>query len=117
MVMFTAVGGVALALVLGAAIVFDPGRQANDLPVEVWTLVQEDVERRGEDGAALVLESAEAVDWPDACLGISEPDRMCAQVIVPGYRILVRLAGTPYEYRTDAPPDWIGSRQARRLPR
>lgn len=30
---------------------------------------------------------AEAVDWPDGCLGLQQPGRACAQVVTPGYRI------------------------------
>lgn len=30
---------------------------------------------------------AEAVDWPDGCLGLQQPGRMCTQVVTPGYRI------------------------------
>lgn len=109
--------GMLLAILAGGAVTFGVGRASDDPPAEAWALVVEDVERRGEDGAELVFESAEAVEWPDGCLGVSEPDLMCTQVIVPGWRILVTLAGVPYEYRTDGPPNWVGSRQARRLPR
>lgn len=106
-----------LASLAGAAVPLGMGRASSDPPAEVWALVLEDVERRGEDGAGLVFESAEAVEWPDGCLGAGDPDMICTQVIVPGWRVLVTLTGVPYEYRTDGPPDWVGSRQARRLPR
>lgn len=43
----------------------------------------------------------EAVQWPDSCLGISSPDVMCAQVITPGYRVLLQAGGKQYEYHTD----------------
>ncbi len=33
------------------------------------------------------------VEWPDSCLGISQPDQMCLQVITPGYRIIVEVQG------------------------
>ena len=41
-------------------------------------------------------------DWPDACLGLPGPDEVCAQVITPGYQVMVGLPlGSSYIYRTD----------------
>lgn len=33
---------------------------------------------------------AEAVVWPDACLGIEQPGMVCAQVLTPGFRVLLQ---------------------------
>lgn len=44
--------------------------------------------------------SFKPVDWPDACLGLPAKDEMCAQVITPGYRILLRAANQVYEAHT-----------------
>lgn len=35
----------------------------------------------------ITLRQAEAVNWNDSCLGVSQPDQLCAQVITPGYRV------------------------------
>jgi hypothetical protein len=40
--------------------------------------------------------------WPDACLGLSEPEEMCAQVITPGWRVVLVAEEQQYVYRTDA---------------
>ena len=45
--------------------------------------------------------SVEEVDWPDACLGLSFPGQMCAQVVTPGYKVTLDVAGQRYEYHTD----------------
>ena len=45
--------------------------------------------------------SVESVTWPDACLGIESEGLMCAQVLTPGYRIRLEVAGTEYEYRSN----------------
>lgn len=58
-------------------------------------------QRAGVPATSIEVVSAEAVDWPDACLGVRTPDRMCAQVITPGYRITLRANGKLYEYHTD----------------
>jgi hypothetical protein len=42
------------------------------------------------------------VDWPDACLGVTRPEVMCAQVITPGFRIVLAAQGREYEYHTNA---------------
>lgn len=41
-----------------------------------------------------------SMDWPDSCLGLPEKNEMCAQVITPGYRILLQALGQVYEART-----------------
>ncbi|OQA44313.1 MAG: hypothetical protein BWY52_01650 [Chloroflexi bacterium ADurb.Bin325] len=46
----------------------------------------------------IAVRSVEAVDWPDASLGCAQPGRMYAQVITPGYRILLEAGGQVYEY-------------------
>jgi len=45
--------------------------------------------------------SAEAVEWPDGCLGVSRSDMMCIQVIMPGFRIVLEANGQQYEYHTN----------------
>ena len=40
-------------------------------------------------------------EWPDACLGLAEPGEMCAQVITPGWRVVLTAGGQQYIYRTD----------------
>jgi len=55
----------------------------------------------GIDVDAIVVVSAEAVAWPDACLGAAEPGTVCAQVITPGFKIVLKSGGEQYEYHTD----------------
>jgi hypothetical protein len=57
----------------------------------------------------LVIFSEERVDWPDSCLGVSQPDAACAQVITPGFRFVITGApGSPYaEYHTDLAGHWV----------
>lgn len=45
--------------------------------------------------------SSEAVDWPDACLGIANTDELCAQVVTPGYRVVLHTLDRHYEFHTD----------------
>lgn len=43
----------------------------------------------------------EPVEWPDAGLGCPKPGRAYAQVITPGYRIVLEADGKEYEVHTD----------------
>jgi hypothetical protein len=44
----------------------------------------------------------EAVEWPNSCLGCAAPDTFCAQVITPGYRIVLKMGDATREAHTDA---------------
>jgi hypothetical protein len=49
-------------------------------------------------GAGAALISVEAVEWPDACLSAAREDEVCAEVVTPGYRIIVEQGGETIEY-------------------
>jgi hypothetical protein len=55
----------------------------------------------GIDSSAVTVVSSEAVEWPDACLGVTSAGEMCAQVITPGYKIVLSANGNTYTYHTD----------------
>jgi hypothetical protein len=50
--------------------------------------------------SAIKIVRAEAMQWPDASLGCPQPGMMYAQVITPGYRIVLEANGKHYEYHT-----------------
>lgn len=79
----------------------EPGQEAADQ--EIGEIVRQMVvQQLGVDADAATIAAVESVDWPDACLGVSQPDVMCAQVITPGYRVVIEVNGDQYEYHTDA---------------
>jgi hypothetical protein len=47
------------------------------------------------------LVKEEAVDWPDASLGYPEKGMMYAQVITPGFRIILKAHDKLYEFHSD----------------
>jgi len=49
----------------------------------------------------ITLVSTEAVDWPDGCLGVYEDGLVCAEVITPGFRVILEANGKQVEYRTN----------------
>ncbi len=68
----------------------------------VVKLAKEDLaNRKGIDKDKIVVVEIEQVDWPDASLGCPEPGKMYAQVITPGYRILLSYKKEKYKYHSD----------------
>ena len=45
--------------------------------------------------------SQDEVTWRDSCLGCPKAGERCAQVLTPGYRVVLRIADATYEYHTD----------------
>lgn len=63
---------------------------------------KKDLARRlGISADEVSLVSVEKVDWPDTSLGCPEPGKVYAQVITPGYRIVLQAKGQTYRYHTD----------------
>ena len=50
--------------------------------------------------AEIELVSIREVPWPDTSLGVPEPGKVYAQVIVPGFRIVLSAKGEEYVYHT-----------------
>ena len=50
---------------------------------------------------SVTVVSSDPEQWPDACLGAAKPGTVCAQVITPGFKIVLEADGTEYEYHTD----------------
>ncbi len=46
--------------------------------------------------------SVEAVEWPDTSLGCPQPGMMYAQMVTPGYRVMLAAKDRTVEYHTDA---------------
>jgi hypothetical protein len=49
----------------------------------------------------IAIVSAEVVEWPDASLGCPKPGMIYAQVITPGYRLILEVGGEQYVYHSD----------------
>ncbi|NJD51997.1 MAG: hypothetical protein FIB07_03935 [Candidatus Methanoperedens sp.] len=47
------------------------------------------------------LVKQEAVEWPDTSLGYPEKGMMYAQVITPGFKIILKAGDKSYEYHSD----------------
>lgn len=56
-------------------------------------------QRLGIEPEAVTVQNIEEAEFPDAGLGVPEPDRLYAQVITPGHVIRLAAEGQAYEYR------------------
>jgi hypothetical protein len=74
--------------------------------VQVKQAVSDLADRLSIEADQVKLVEVEAVEWPDASLGCPQPGMMYAQVITPGYRIVLEVDGEPYAYHgaADRPP-------------
>jgi hypothetical protein len=74
----------------------------DDLPPQV---VQEAIDRLSQELGVTVEEieivEFEQVEWPDACLGVPQEGQACAQVITPGFRVVLEVNGQQYEFHSD----------------
>jgi hypothetical protein len=74
---------------------------AGDPESATGTAIEALAERMGVSATRLSRVSVEPMDWPDACLGTSLPGLACAQVVTPGYRVILRFdTGSTHEVRT-----------------
>ena len=63
------------------------------------------VQTAGADPDEIALVTAEEVEWGDTSLGCPHPDEMYAQMITPGYFIVLESGGNTYDYHTGADPE------------
>ena len=72
------------------------------LPPAVEKAVREALAQDTEIAAdKFTLISATRASWPDGCLGLGNPDELCTQAIVPGWRVQMGYQGQVWIYRTN----------------
>ena len=66
-------------------------------------LVVEDLRQRLRlsDASSIIVASVQEIEWGDTSLGCPKEGMVYAQMIAPGYTILLQATGTTYEYHTD----------------
>jgi hypothetical protein len=77
-----------------------PSRSAGGRVVEF--VVAHAAEQAGVASVAVHVVSVQPVEWPDAGLGCGRPGMDFAQVITPGFLVVVEIGGTRLTYHTDA---------------
>lgn len=74
----------------------------NKLPTVVKSAVLSDATKRvSKPLGALRITQADKQNWGDSCLGLAQQDKLCAQVIVSGWKVVVTDGQNELVYRTD----------------
>lgn len=68
---------------------------------DILHIVLQDLAKVVEEDADIELLSMEEKDWSDTSLGCPQEDMVYAQVITPGYLIILQVGDKEYEYHTD----------------
>jgi len=68
-------------------------------PVEE-AVIKQLAENLGLEQDDITVVSSETTEFGDACLGVTMEGMMCAQVVTPGYIIVLEANGIQYEYHT-----------------
>lgn len=84
----------------GTRTLYVTGAESNASPTLQALAVADLASRLGIPESAITVRTVESVEWPDASLGCPRPGMMYAQVITPGYRIVLEADGKRYEYHT-----------------
>ncbi|KST65407.1 hypothetical protein BC008_45650 [Mastigocoleus testarum BC008] len=73
-----------------------------ELPSDVQSAVLSDAAKRSSKTVAtLRITETQKQSWGNSCLGLAQPGEVCAQVIVPGWKVVVSDGQREWVYRTD----------------
>jgi hypothetical protein len=79
-----------------------PTSEPAETPMPAATAAQAALAARlGVAAGQIAIVSVERVEWPDVCLGATGEGELCAQVLTPGYRIVLEAESGQYEVHTD----------------
>lgn len=70
------------------------------MPVQLAQVILAGLLGLNETAQVRVVQALPVV-WQDACLGSSTPGKICAEVVTPGFRILLQAPGGLYEFHTN----------------
>jgi hypothetical protein len=77
--------------------------QNENVPTRVLDAVRQDLSKRTSIPAdQFQVREASQQTWPDGCLGLAQPDEMCLQALVEGWRIVISYRDRTWAYRTDS---------------
>jgi hypothetical protein len=102
--MLTLVGACSQPSTAGPTSVASPVTSPNVDPqaeAAVNAALQDAATQAGVPVSALRVEQVEATEWRDASLGCPRPGVMYAQVLTPGFKIVISGGGKQFEYHSD----------------
>lgn len=72
-----------------------------DMNPQVERAIDDLSRRQGTDRSKVIVDNVENVEWRDSSLGCPQPGMMYAQVVTPGFRIVLQLDGVRHTYHAD----------------
>ena len=75
------------------------------LPLLIERATEDLMQATSAESDAITVVSTEEVEWSDTSLGCPEPNKMYAQMITPGYLIVLETGGNSYDYHTGTDPE------------
>jgi hypothetical protein len=78
-----------------------PNAKPAPLPAGVANAVLKQARSRSTQKTPPTIVRAEPQTWPDGCLGLSEPDQFCTQMLTPGWRVTVQTESKQTVYRAN----------------
>jgi hypothetical protein len=70
-------------------------------------------QRLGIDVAMVSVTAFQLVTWPDGCLGVDEPGKLCTQALVDGWLAKLTAQGKVYDYHGAGDPaadsEWVAA--------
>jgi len=81
---------------------------AAGMPDTMARAMRADAARRaGVDETDVRIESVQSVTWRDASLGCAQPDRLYAQVLVPGWKLRLQAGSRGFDYHASRRGQWL----------
>jgi hypothetical protein len=70
-------------------------------PEAVVAAIQQLAASAGVDISQVSVVRFEATEWTDSCLGLGQANESCAQVVTPGFLVVLEVNGQQFEFHTD----------------
>lgn len=87
----------------GESVLAQSSPRDNRLNQSIIKAIREDLARKtGIAPGQLRIAQSSRQTWPDGCLGLAEPDQICTQALVEGWRVVVSYRNRSWVYRTNA---------------
>ena len=98
----------AASLTLGCTSMAAEPVPTHGLGAEMLGAMRSDAARRaGSAESAVQVASVQPVTWPDASIGCPQPGMVYAQMLVPGWRVVLEAGGRRYDYHAARGGRWL----------
>lgn len=98
----------AACLTLGCTTMAAEPVPTHGLSAEILGAMRADAARRaGGAESAVKVTSVQPVTWPDASIGCPQPGLLYAQVLVPGWRVVLDAGGRRFDYHAARGGRWL----------